>query len=271
MSRMPEAELLRELDRPNAWTLFIDGIPHSHVDLDDPGYLEFEYMRRLGHLLDAMAPGPLRVLHLGAGALTLARYLAATRPGSDQLAVDNDPALIEMVRERLPLPPSRKARIRVRIGDASTEVMRMRPAWFDAVIVDVFTQGRTPASLTSAEFMTAAARTLRESGILAINVSDGPPLSHARGQVATACSVFPHACLIADASVLRGRRFGNLVLAASRQPFELTQLTRRAAADPMPGRVLAQDELTAFAGGARPSTADTAQPSPTPPPEVFTS
>jgi spermidine synthase len=268
---MPEAELLRELDRPNAWTLFIDGIPHSHVDLDDPGYLEFEYMRRLGHLLDAMAPGPLRVLHLGAGALTLARYVAVTRPGSEQLAVDNDPALIEMVRERLPLPPSRKARIRVRIGDASTELMGMRPAWFDAVIVDVFTQGRTPASLTSAEFMAAAARVLREPGFVAINVSDGPPLAHARGQVATVRSVFPHACLIADAAVLRGRRFGNLVLAASRQPFELTQLTRRAAADPMPGRVLAEEELAAFAGGARPSTAGTAQPSPIPPPEVFTS
>jgi spermidine synthase len=269
MSRMPEAELLRELDRPSAWTLFIDGIPHSHVDLDDPGYLEFEYVRRLGHLLDTMPPGPLRVLHLGAGALTLARYVAATRPGSDQLAVDNDPALIELVRERLPLPPSRKARIRVRIGDARTELTRMRPAWFDTVIMDVFAEGRTPASLTSAEFVTAAARTLREQGILAINVSDGPPLAHARAQVATVGSVFPHACLIADAAVLRGRRFGNLVLAASRRPFELGQLTRRAASDPMPGRVLAQDELTAFAAGARVSTDDTAQPSPAPPPEVF--
>ena len=125
---MPDAELMRELDRPNAWELFVDGIPQSHVDLDDPNYLEFEYVRRLGHLLDTAAPGPLRVLHLGAGALTLARYVAVNRPGSDQLAVDNDSALIELVRARLPLPNSRKGRIRVRIGDARAELMHMRPA-----------------------------------------------------------------------------------------------------------------------------------------------
>jgi spermidine synthase len=266
---MPDAELVRELDRPNAWTLLIDGTPHSHVDLDDPRYLEFEYVRRLGHLLDTAPPGPLRVLHLGAGALTLARYVAATRPGSDQLAVDNDPALIEMVRARLPLPTGRKGRIRVRIGDARTELTRMRPAWFDVVIVDVFTEGRTPASLTSAEFVTSAVRTLRAAGILAINVADGPPLAHTRAQVATVCSVFPHACLIADAAVLRGRRFGNLILAASSRPFELSQLTRRAAADPMPGRVMAQDDLTAFSGRAKPATDDTARPSPVPPQDLF--
>ena len=66
--------------------LLIDGVPQSHVDLDDPGYLEFEYVRRLGHVIDLAAPAgqPLRVLHLGAGALTLARYVAATRPASRQ-------------------------------------------------------------------------------------------------------------------------------------------------------------------------------------------
>jgi hypothetical protein len=37
----------------------------------------------------------------------------------------------------------------------------------------------------------------------------------------------------------------------------------------MPGRVLAQDELTAFAAGAKPVTDADAQPSPSPPPDVF--
>jgi spermidine synthase len=79
----PAIELVPDPDRPRAWTLVVDGTPQSHVDLDDPRHLEFEYMRRLGHLIDLAAPParPLRVLHLGAGALTLARYVAATRPG----------------------------------------------------------------------------------------------------------------------------------------------------------------------------------------------
>ena len=99
------AELVADADRPRAWTLRVDGIPQSHVDLDDPEYLEFEYMRRLGHLADLAAPAgePLRVLHLGGGGLTLARYVAATRPGSRQLAVDSDAALVDLVRRLLPL------------------------------------------------------------------------------------------------------------------------------------------------------------------------
>jgi spermidine synthase len=266
---MAHAELLRELDRRRAWTLFIDGTPHSHVDLDDPEYLEFEYVRRLGHVLDLAAPPgePLSVLHLGAGGLTLARYVATTRPGSDQRAVDNDAALIDLVRARLPLPA--RSRIRVRIGDARVVLDGMRPGSFDVIIADVFAGSRTPASLTSAEFAKAAANALRADGIFALNVSDGPPLAHARAQVATVRSVFGHTCLIGDGPLLRGRRFGNLVLAASRVPLPIEQLTRRAAADPLPGQVMDGAELDRFAAGAKPVTDASARPSPAPPPDLF--
>ena len=102
--------------------LLIDGVPQSHVDLEDPRYLDFEYVRRIGHVIDETAPAgqPLRVLHLGAGALTLARYVAATRPGSRQLAVEVDAALVDLIRLRLPLD----AKVRVRVGDARAELER---------------------------------------------------------------------------------------------------------------------------------------------------
>jgi len=263
------AELLRDADRRAAWLLLVDGVPQSHVDLDDPEYLDFEYVRRLGHVIDTAAPDgqPLRVLHLGAGALTLARYVAATRPGSRQVAVEVDGALVDLVRARLPLRRGRS--VRVRVGDARTVLESLPAESFDAVIADVFAGGRTPAHLTSAEFMTAVRRVLPGTGVFAGNVADGSPLAHARAQVATARSVFPHTCLIADASVLRGRRFGNLVLAASAEPLPVATLTRLVAGDPMPGRVLDEDELTRFAAGARVVTDADARPSPVPPPEAF--
>ncbi|NUR40700.1 MAG: spermidine synthase-like protein, partial [Streptomyces sp.] len=76
------AKLMPDVDRRRAWLLTVDGAPQSYVDLDEPTHLEFEYARRLGHALDILAePGqPLDVLHLGGGALTLPRYVAATRP-----------------------------------------------------------------------------------------------------------------------------------------------------------------------------------------------
>jgi spermidine synthase len=264
------AELLRDADRRDAWMLLVNGVPQSHVDLEDPGYLDFEYVRRLGHVIDTAAPPgqPLRVLHLGAGALTLARYVAATRPGSPQLAVEVDGALVDLIRLRL---PPRDRRLRVRVGDARAELERLRPGSFDVVIADVFAGGRTPAHLTSAEFWAATRRALRGPGVVAANVADGAPLAHARAQVATARAVFPHACLIADAAVLRGRRFGNLVLAASAEPLPVETLTRRAAGDPMPGRLLHGRDLVRFTAGARPVTDATATASPAAPPGVFAS
>ncbi len=271
------AELVGDPDRPGAWTLLVDGTPQSHVDLDDPQYLEFEYMRRLGHLIDLAAPAgePLRVLHLGAGGLTLARYVAATRPGSSQLAVESDGALAELVRRRLPLGQPgrgnghRAGRVRIRVADARAVVEQVPAGSFDMVVADLFDGARTPAHLTSAEFALAVARALAPSGIFAANVGDGPPLAHARARVATICSVFPQACLIADAAVLRGRRFGNLVVAAAQQGLPVAGLARRAAGDPYPGRLVHGGELGRFAAGASPITDARAQPSPAPPPGTF--
>jgi spermidine synthase len=271
-------EIVGDRDRPRAWTLLVDGTPQSHVDLDDPKYLEFEYMRRLGHLVDLAAPAgePLRVLHLGGGGLTLARYVAATRPGSCQLAVESDAALVELVRRRLPLGQrgrrasrTRAGRVRIRVGDARAVLEQVPAGSFDVVIADLFAGARTPAHLTSAEFAVAAARALTPSGIYAANVGDGPPLAHARARVAAVRSAFPCACLIADAAVLRGRRFGNLVLAAAHRGLPVAGLTRRAAGDPFPGRLVHGSELDRFAAGARPITDAQAESSPAPPPDLF--
>jgi len=252
----------------------INGTPQSHVDLDDPSYLEFEYVRRLGHVIDLMAaPGdPLRVLHLGGGALTLPRYVTATRPSSWQIAVELDAALTELVRRKLPLLlPDRRNRVRVRVrtGDARAVLEQVSPGSFDLVVMDVFAGATTPAHLTSAEVVRAAARALTPAGIYAANIGDGPPLAHTKSRVTTVLAEFSHACLMADAAVLKGRRFGNLVLAASRQPLPATALGRRVAGDPLPGRLLAGTELDRFAAGARPITDARPQASPVPPDGFF--
>jgi len=271
-------ELTGDPGRPGAWTLLVNGVPQSHVDLDDPQYLEFEYMRRIGHLVDLTAPAgePLRVLHLGGGGLTLARYVAATRPGSCQLAVESDAALADLVRRRLPLGQrgrraggGRAGRVRVRIADARAVLGEVPAGSFDMVVADLFTGDRTAAHLTSAEFTVAVARALAPSGIYAANVGDGPPLAHSRARVATVRSVFPHACLIADPAVLRGRRFGNLVIAAARRELPLAGLARRTAGDPFPGRLVHGADLDRFTAGARPITDARAEPSPAPPPGIF--
>jgi spermidine synthase len=275
-------ELVAGLDRPDSWMLLVDGISQSHVDLADPEYLDLEYMRRLGHLADLAAPAgaPLRVLHLGAGALTLARYVAATRPGSRQLAVEADPAVARLVQRRLPVsppgrtrPPGRArpgtGRISVRLGDARAVLERLPARSFDMVVADVFAGARTPAHLTTVEFTSAAARVIAPAGVYAVNVGDGPPLAHARGRAAAVRAVFPQVCVLAEAAVLHGRRFGNLVIVGGHGELPLDGLTRRIAADPFPARLLAGAELDRFTRGAVPIVDAHAEPSPAVPPEVF--
>src|SRR5258705_3960595 len=121
------AELCPDGGRPGRWTLLLDGYPQSALDVDEPRRLDFEYMRRIASVVDAMAPIATRlsVLHLGGGALTMPRYVAATRPGSVQRVVELDAALIDFVRRELPLP--RGADIRVRAADARSAVESLAP------------------------------------------------------------------------------------------------------------------------------------------------
>ena len=263
------AELVADRDRPRAWTLVLDGAPQSHVDLDDPAHLEFEYMRRLGHVVDLVAPPrrPVRALHLGGGALTLPRYVAATRPRSGQQVVELDGGLVEFVRRELPL--DRAARIRVRTGDAREILERAPDAAFDLVVADVFAEARIPPHLTSVEFVAAAARALDVAGVYAANVTDGKALAFTRAQVATVRAVFRHTCLLADPAVLRGRRFGNLVLLGSHRELPVIALAARAAADPFPGRVVHGPDLVAFGAGFRPVADAAAVASPAPPDGAF--
>ncbi len=263
------AELIPDRDRARAWTLLVDGAPQSHVDLDDPGYLSFEYQRRLGHVIDLAAPPgkPVHAVHLGGGAFTLARYVAATRPRSTQQVVERDAALVQLVRRELPLEAG--ARIRVRSADAREGLAKVPDGWADLVIADVFSGARTPAHLTSTEFLDEVRRALKPGGCYAANLADGPPLAHLRGQIATAAARFQELALVADPTVLRGKRFGNAVLVACDHPFPVAELTRRAASDPHPGRVEHGRSLTDFTGGAVPVADAAAVASPAPPAAVF--
>jgi spermidine synthase len=266
------ARLEESRTRPGAWTLYVDGTPQSHVDLEDPEWLGFEYVRRIGHAIDLVrTPGaPLTALHLGGGALTLPRYVIATRPGSRQQVVELESDLVDLVREQLPLP--RGAQVRIRHGDAR-EVLAKLPAGLhgavDLAVVDIFSGARTPAHVTSAEFYGLVAPLLAPGGILAVNVADGSGLAFARSQAATLAHVFAHVAIAADTSMLKGRRFGNVVMYASDAELPFASMPRRLASDPSPSKLVEGDELRRFIAGAPVVTDATAVPSPPPSRSVF--
>ncbi|MFD4137388.1 spermidine synthase [Streptomyces sp. NPDC058572] len=263
------AKLMPDVDRERAWLLTVDGAPQSYVDLDEPTHLEFEYVRRLAHVLDVAAEegAPLDVLHLGGGALTLPRYVAATRPGSRQDVVEVDRGLLALVTEELPL--SEDAGISVHAADARAWTQAAPADSADVLIADVFGGSRVPAHLTSLAYARAAERVLRPAGIYAANLADGAPFTFLRSQLATFAEVFAELALIAEPSVLRGRRFGNAVLLASQAPLDTSALARRTAADAFPARVEHGRALVRLTGDAAAVEDDDAVASPEPPDGAF--
>ena len=263
------AKLMPDVDRERAWLLTVDGAPQSYVDLDAPTHLEFEYTRRLGHVLDTLAePGrPLDVLHLGGGAFTLPRYVAATRPGSRQDVVEADRGLLELVTEYLPLPDG--AGVTVHGADARAWLEAAPDDAADVIVADVFGGSRVPAHFTSVAYAREAERVLRADGVYLANLADGAPFTFLRAQLATFGSVFKELALIAEPAVLRGRRFGNAVLVAAHHPVDTVALTRLVASDAFPARLEHGAALREFIGGARPVRDEDAVPSPEPPDGAF--
>lgn len=264
--RFGTAELLADDDRPDGWLLSVNGVAQSYVDLAEPTHLEFDYVRLIGDLVDLAAPdgAPLTALHLGGGACSLARYLAATRPGSPQVVIEADDLLAVVVRRELGVKG-----FRLRVGDAREALAALRPATSDLIISDVFAGSDLPIHCTTAEYLDAVRRVLRPGGTYIANIGDGPPFGFSRGQAATLRAAFPHVVLLAEPTVLRGRRFGNLVLAGSDRPFDVDALGRRAARALGRARVVSGDAVRDFTGGAKPVTDATAATAPTPPPDVF--
>ena len=139
-------------------------------------------------------PGkPLRVVHLGGGALTLARDVAATRPRSTQQVVEIDTSAVPTVLARI-CRWTAAGRIRVRGGDARAGLGEDPGRSADLIIADVFGGARTPAHLTSTEFLdgdtpcAAARRVLRRR-----TSPTGRRCSPLRGQIATARYGLPRA------------------------------------------------------------------------------
>lgn len=246
---------MRDRDDPQAVTVVVNGVPSSYVKLDDPRFLAFEYMQQIAAAIDQLPDGPLRVVHIGAAGCALARYVAATRPGSRQIGVDLDAELLAHVREWFDLP--RAPELRLRAGDGRAELARMRDGSADVVVRDAFAPDVTPAHLQTLGFTHEVRRVLAPGGAYLANIADRAPLALARSEVATvrAAQPDPGAAdleLFAEPGVLKGRRYGNLVLAATFDVARLAgaELDRSLRCLAVPAAALRGAELDRFVGTA---------------------
>lgn len=242
-----DAEVSLRWVGPREVILLIDGMESSFHDLDDPGHLEFEYMQHMDAVVRVVhgESAPLRALHLGGAGCCLARAWDASHPGSAQLAIEWDGELARLARQWFPLP--RAPRLRIRHGDARAALDSFPPKRWDVIVRDVFVRAEVPAHLADAGAAAAAARTLAHGGVYLVNTTDRPPLSTARGEVSRLLAQFASVVMIADPAILRGRRYGNLVLAAADTPLDAAAITHALRPLPMMVRVVSGADLVRFA------------------------
>ena len=214
--------------RPGGRLLILDQLRHSYVDLDDPTHLEFTYAQIMGDVLDSIGDdehAPLDALHIGGGGFTLPRYLAATRPGTDSLVLEIDPAMVELAQAELGLELADD--LRAVTGDARVNLRREPDDAYDLVIGDAFGGQAVPWHLATRELTEEVARVLRPGGLYAINLIDYGPLAFARAELATIAAVFDHVAVIGPPARLAGRDGGNLVMLGSDAPLPLEEIQRR--------------------------------------------
>ncbi|WP_262002556.1 spermidine synthase [Microbacterium sp. Mcb102] len=220
-----KAKLVQSRRRPGRYELSVDGIPQSVVSMTDPTELEYAYTQHIARAMDAAAePGaPLFTVHLGAGALTLARYVEATRAGSPQLVVEFEPALYDAVIAALPLPPG--ADVRVIFGDARAVADAELPdEWADArfTVVDLWDAAVIRHHVASQEFYRRVAARSAADGVVAVNLLDGHPFEYSRRQAATLRTVFDHVAVVLDAEPDDDEGpLGNVVVFASDAPLDV--------------------------------------------------
>ncbi|MDO4917428.1 MAG: fused MFS/spermidine synthase [Rothia sp. (in: high G+C Gram-positive bacteria)] len=232
----------------SGFILEIGGAEQSHVNLAHPEEIFYEYLRRIANVIDVFRPAeaPISVAHLGAGALTLARYIQATRPGSAQVAVDIERELPTLVLDHLSMPAG--SQLEVIIDDARAAISQLAPALsavagIDAIIVDIFSGWGAPEHLIEPGFYKELKAELADSGVLLVNVGDDPGFTFFAAQARTLLNTFEHVWCLTEQSLLNAKHAGNMILVGTQNALDADTRARLAAAGPHPGVVLDTHEL----------------------------
>lgn len=249
------ARIVADPDRATGRTLVLDGLRHSYVDVEDPTYLRFGYVRAIAAVVDTTFPAgePLAAHHIGGGGLTFPRYLAAARPGTRSLVSEIDGGVVRIDREQLDLRAS--TGIDVRVEDGRLGLKRLETDSRDLVVGDAFGGVSVPWHLTTSEALGDVHRALKDDGLYAANLIDHGRLAFARAEVATLAEAFEHVAVMGapvdigldPAATPVG---GNLVVLASDRPFDAPAIQKALNTRETGWRIATGDTVTAWTGDA---------------------
>ncbi len=238
-------------DSPRVRILQLDTLQHSAVDLDDDAKLIFEYTQSIGAATDVAFPSgqAIRGLHIGGGGFSIPRYIRKTRPGSYNLVIERDPAVIKLDREKLGLVTDDS--LVARAEDGRVAMRRAAPASYDLVVGDAFGGEAVPWHLATKEFTKLVRTSLKPNGMYALNVIDGAPAKFAKAEVATVMAVFSNVAVATPREAFVGETGANFIVLASDSPLALDALAARYREVDIDVEIRSGSALKGWVGSAR--------------------
>jgi len=217
---------LAVVDDGDVRTLYLDGQPHSAMDLDDPDRHVFDYTRYF-HLPLLMSEDVDRVLFVGGGGFTGPKHFA--RMGMTVDVAEIDPVVVRTAEEQFGVEESANLRIHTVGG---RQFLQETNRTYDLIVLDAYKRDKVPFQLTTVEFMRLVADRLDEDGILLANVisaPSGPASKFYRAEYRTMARVFPQVYAFPTSST---GLVQNIELVATKDSTRITEaeLRRRAAA-----------------------------------------
>lgn len=153
-----------------------DGVRYLHLGSDtvqsamrvkDPNALELAYTRAMMAFL-LFHPGPSRVLMIGLGGGSLAKFLYHRLPGANVTAVEINSQVVAAAHSHFSLPPG-DARFHIVVDDGSRYICTCGGG-YDVVLVDGYDSSAQAGALGSAEFYGDVMRALAPGGVMVVNL-----------------------------------------------------------------------------------------------------
>jgi spermidine synthase len=147
----------------------------SALDLADPERLELSYLRAMLIGL-VFVPVPERILLLGLGGGSLARFLVRHYPDARIEVIELRAAMVDVARRYFGLPDH--PGLSIQIGDGGESIMRRVGAGgdgYDLILIDIFDDRGLAPSLMRPEVFEALPRLLKPRGVAAINLWNSHP------------------------------------------------------------------------------------------------
>jgi len=170
-------------------TLYLDGQPHSAMDVTDPDRHVFEYTRYF-HLPLLMTEDVDRVLFVGGGGFTGPKHFAAEYDVTVDVA-EIDPEVIGTAKRYFDLEESDRLNV---YNTGGRQFLQETDRTYDLIVLDAYKKDKVPFQLTTVEFMRLAESRLDDDGVLFANLisaPSGPASKFYRAEHKTMARVFP--------------------------------------------------------------------------------